>query len=69
MKKMFFLFGIIAIISFTSCSIDPCGNDKVQFLDNYNSLLEEVDDLDLDYSDERWEEYDNKFKKNGGRML
>lgn len=55
---------ICSIIAFTTCDIiNPCGTSKESFLNNYNSLVQEVKEKDLKYDDRAWEHYDRQFKK------
>lgn len=63
MKKIIFLSTFLAILFLNSCSVDPCGNDKDQFLKNYYAFMEEVETADLKAKDDGWKAYDTKFKK------
>lgn len=53
------LMGIL--LSFVACS-SPCGNDKDQFMQNFEAFREEVKAQKLDKSDAAWQSYDNKLR-------
>lgn len=55
----------IALILFltSACSTNECGSNKAKFLANFNDLIEEVTEAELDYSDDAWDKHDNRFRK------
>jgi len=65
MKNLVKSFGLLflATITLTSCSVDPCGNDKDAFLKNFDTLVDKVEDIDYDTENSKWEGYNEDFKK------
>jgi len=57
---LFFIF--IIALALQSCSLDPCGDSKDDFLANYNGLLEKVKTENLSFSDGGWTDYDDQFQ-------
>ena len=60
--SLFILF--VAITSFTSCNlISPCGVSKDDFLANYNTFIDNIQEKDLAYDANEWESYDRDFEQ------
>ncbi len=55
-----FFAGLIFVNS--SCSENKCGDTKEDFIEKFDTLIESVTKGDHNFSDEKWEEYDQKFK-------
>lgn len=47
---------------FQSCSSDPCGNDKDDFIEKFDDLVDRVERIDYDTDHEDWEAYNDEFK-------
>ncbi len=65
MKNSWNLFCLCALIAlnFASCSTDPCGNDKDDFLAKFDVLIDKIEKIDYDTKDSKWEGYNTDFKK------
>ena len=59
--KLFSCF-LMLFVLFQSCSSDPCGNDKDDFLNKFDQLVDKVEDIDYDADNENWEAYNQEFK-------
>ncbi len=59
--KFYWIVFCIALVT-QSCSSDPCGNDKDDFIEKFDALVEKVEDIDYDVDDENWEAYNTEFK-------
>jgi len=59
--KLFFALFVILLIA-QSCSTDPCGNNKNDFLRKFNSLVDKVENIDYDTKDRNWEKYNQEFE-------
>ena len=54
---------ILTFLLFTSCAFNnPCGNDKDQFLYNFHKFINDLEDQDLAYGDDTWQEKDAEFR-------
>jgi len=63
MKSLFKVFAItVSLFAIQSCQMAKCGATKDIFLRNFDSFVEDIDDVDLEISDEQWTTYDEKFK-------
>ncbi|MEO1434469.1 MAG: DUF6565 domain-containing protein [Bacteroidota bacterium] len=54
---------ITSLLILSSCSINPCGNNKRAFLNNFSTFVEDVKAADRKYSDVQWEDMDRRFRK------
>lgn len=55
---------IVAILLLASCSFNnPCGQDKDQFLYNFHKFVKDIEDQELPYNDDHWEDLDVEFRK------
>jgi len=65
MKNLIRTFFAVAcsILILTSCSNDPCGNNKDAFLQKFDSLVEKVEAIDYDAKNAKWEGYNEEFKR------
>lgn len=64
MKKQitFLCLGFLSLLMFQSCSSDPCGNDKDDFIEKFDALVEKVEKIEYDTEDKNWEAYNEEFK-------
>jgi len=62
-KHSFYLFSFIIIGLLSSCSVDPCGNNSSAFLENFEEFVEDVEDQELEYEDDKWEDLDIRFHR------
>ena len=51
------------IVAFQSCNSDLCGFNAKHFLSTFDTFVEKIKDEDLNYNDEKWVKYDQKFTK------
>ncbi len=54
---------VCAMLVLTSCSNDPCGNNKDAFLKNFNALVDKVEAIEYDAKNAKWEGYNEEFKR------
>ena len=62
MKNLFLATSMIVLLGACS-SMNPCGNNKTTFLNNFETFIEEIESEKLEFADEKWENYDLKFRK------
>ncbi len=63
MRNLAFAFLVGILFSLTSCGMNECGGSKDVFLEQYGNFIDEVQEVDYDYSDNQWDTYDRRFKK------
>jgi len=64
MKFTNFLFVAIALIIFSACNqILPCGSSKEDFLEKYETFIEQIDEENLTANSDEWEQHDREFKQ------
>jgi len=64
MKFTNLLFVAIGLIIFSSCdTILPCGNSKEDFLEKYETFVEQVEEENLATNSDEWEQHDREFKQ------
>ena len=59
---LFLCFSLTFMLMFQSCSSDPCGNDKDDFLEKFDDLVDRVEEIDYDTEHKDWEAYNDEFK-------
>ena len=58
------LLSLFAFVLFVNCSfINPCGDDKDQFLYNFHKFTKDIKEKELTYNDKEWENLDAQFRK------
>ena len=53
----------LSCLAIAACSMLPCGASKDAFLSKYENFIDEVDDADMQVSDQQWERHDEEFRK------
>ena len=59
---LFICFCFTSLLMFQSCSSDPCGNDKDDFLEKFDDLVDRVEKINYDTKHKDWETYNDEFK-------
>ena len=59
---LFICFCFSSLMMFQSCSSNPCGNDKDDFLEKFDDLVYRVEKIDYDTKHRDWETYNDEFK-------
>jgi len=62
-KHSFYLFSFLSLVILSSCSVDPCGNNTDAFLKNFDAFVSEVEDKNLEFEDDKWEDLDIRFQR------
>ena len=52
----------VSLLMLQSCSTDPCGSSKDDFLEKFDDLVERVEAIDYDTEHKDWEAYNDEFK-------
>ena len=63
LKRSFYLLSFLTLALLSSCSVDPCGNNTGGFLKNFEEFVSEVEDQELEYEDDKWEDLDIRFQR------
>ena len=51
-----------ALFILPSCAEIQCGGSKANFQNQYENLLEKIEDLNYDLDDKRWKPFDERFR-------
>ena len=59
---LFLCFCFTSILMFQSCANDPCGNNKDDFIEKFDDLVDRIEKIDYDTEHKDWEAYNDEFK-------